>query len=375
VYRGVDRRAPAVEKPVFRAITQSVSEWSTRRSLLKAAGVSTLAAILGAALDPTGTAAKRRRVHGEHNIRGNKAIMCIDGKTVRVAKKKRKKHLKRGATRGKCNSCTPVCTPGICGDDGCGGTCGCVDGTLCVSGTCEACDVACASGDSAACGETLNKAIAQGGTVHVCPGRYSGPFPLTTSVEIIGAGSGDDPATGTILLGAAGQGSVVPVTTASVTARLASLRVTGGNGTSNNSGGVYISHMTANVTIEDCALVENTGSYGGGVSVYYGTLTVRGSDISYNTATHGGGVATATLSTFESTTITYNTASSEGGGIFVNSGTINLDSSVTVTNNTSNGRAGTGGGIYKYSSPAVINGAAVVTNNTPDNCAGNGYTC
>lgn len=298
---------------MFRAITQSVSKWSTRRNLVKATGVSTVAAILGVSLDPTATDAKRRRVRGEHNIRGNKAIMCVDGKTVKVPKKKRKKYLKEGATRGKCTGCTPVCTPGTCGDDGCGGTCGCVDGTVCISGTCAACDVSCVSGDAAVCGEDLNAAIAGGGTILVCPGEYEGQFALTQNVEIIGTGSGDNPATSTILIGVDGLGSTVPVTGA-VTARLASLRITGGNGAGTNSGGVYVNNGAADVTIDDCALVGNAGFYGGGVSVYTGELTITNSVISNNTASgSGGGIATASLSTIESTTITNNTTALSGG--------------------------------------------------------------
>lgn len=364
-----------MESSSFDVRTRVFSEWQTRRRLVTVAGAGALAAMLGFSLALDGGDAKRRRVKGEHNIRGNKAIMCIDGKTRRVPKKKRKKYLKKGASRGKCpGTCTPVCTPGICGDDGCGGTCGCVDGTICVSGTCEPCDIACTSGDSAACGKALAGAIADGGAIRVCPGEYSGPFPLTQDAEIIGAGSGDDPATSTILVGVEGLGSVVPVPRGvPVIARLASLRVTGGNVSStdkNNSGGVYINNTSADVTIEDCALVGNTGNYGGGVSVFNGALTISGSDISHNTAAHGGAIATASLSTIESTTITKNTATSDGGGIFVNSGTSNLGAGVTITENTSNGGANTGGGIYKYTNASVINNAATVTNNTPDNCAG-----
>jgi hypothetical protein len=369
---------PAVENLAFDAITKSLSRWRTRRGLVTGAGIGAVAAILGAALEPDETEARRRRVRGEHNIRGKKAIMCLDGQTVKVPKKKRKKYLKQGATRGKCTTCTPVCTPGICGDDGCGGTCGCAEGTICVSGICEPCDVGCASGDSVACGQSLNEALAEGGTVRVCPGTYQGRYVLNEHVEIIGAGSGSNPASNTILLGMEKQGAVVSVTKA-INVKLSSLRVTGGNGSSQDSGGVYLNNMNADVTIENCALVHNTGSYGGGVSNYNGTLTVRGCDISYNTAYSGGGVAAAKLSTFESTTITYNTAESLGGGYFFNSGVSNLASSVTISNNTAKSDPGTGGGIYRHppasDATAILNNSATVTNNSPDNCAGNGLTC
>ena len=364
-----------MEYSPFDVHTRVFREWQTRRRLVTVAGAGALAALLGLSLGPADTDAKRRRIKGEHNIRGNKAIMCIDGKTRRVPKNKRKKYLKRGASRGKClGTCTPVCRPGICGDDGCGGTCGCVDGTICVTGTCEVCDIACTSGDSVTCGEALNKAISGGGVIRVCPGEYEGPFPLTKDVEIIGSGSGDAPATSTILVGVDGLGSVIPVT-ADVAARLATLRVTGGNGASANSGGVYVNNSSADITIDGCALVGNTGNYGGGASVYIGELTITNSEISGNTAANGGGIAAATMFTIKSTTITRNIATTSGGGIFVNSGTTNLDSSVTIARNTSTGGADSGGGIYKFSAGATINGTAAVTDNDPDNCAGNGYTC
>src|SRR5690606_25775599 len=99
----------------------------------------------------------------------------------------------------------------------------------------------------------------------------------------------------------------------------------------------------ASVTIDRCALVGNTGSYGGGASVYKGELTFIGSEISGNTADSGGGIATDDLLTIASTRVTGNTAKTRGGGIFVNGGTTNLGSGVTISGNTSEGEAGTGG--------------------------------
>src|SRR5690606_254059 len=40
---------------------------------------------------------------------------------------------------GDCTPCYPECTDGMCGDDGCGGTCACDEGLVCTgAGTCEA---------------------------------------------------------------------------------------------------------------------------------------------------------------------------------------------------------------------------------------------
>lgn len=275
-----------------------------------------------------------------------------------------------------------VCVQGACTKVACGGegqAC-CTDqpcnaGLSCDGTTCVACDVVCASGDRVVCGAALNQALGAGGKIRVCPGEYEGPFPLTANVEILGSGSGNKPALDTILVGKAGLGSVVPVTSA-ITAVLDSLRITGGNGSSSNSGGVYVNNAGAEVAINGCALVGNTGYYGGGASAYSGTLAVTDSEISANTATgSGGGIATASQSTIKSTRISGNTASNSGGGVFVNSGTSTLGVGVTITGNTSNGGAGTGGGIYKFTAGATINNSASVTNNAPDNCAGNGFTC
>src|SRR4051812_49506406 len=53
------------------------------------------------------------------------------------------------------NPCTPSCAPGTCGGDGCGGTCACASGALCLANqTC--CTPSCAPGTcgSDGCGGT-----------------------------------------------------------------------------------------------------------------------------------------------------------------------------------------------------------------------------
>lgn len=274
-------------------------------------------------------------------------------------------------------ACSAPPAPTACGDQGqaCCTDQPCNAGLSCDGTTCVPCDVVCASGDRVACGAALNQALGAGGKIRVCPGEYEAPFPLTADVEILGSGSGDNPAVDTILVGKAGLGSVVPVTSA-ITVVLDSLRITAGNGAGTNSGGVYVNNAGADVTINGSALVGNTGFYGGGASAYSGKLTITDSEISGNTAAgSGGGVATASQSTITSTRITGNTATLSGGGVFVNSGTATLGAGVTISQNTSNGGGGTGGGIFKFTAGATINNSASVTNNAPENCAGNGFTC
>lgn len=60
-----------------------------------------------------------------------------------------------------CGGCLPVCAPGSCGPDGCGGTCSCADGQTCSAGHCGPCAPQCPSGR---CGSD-----GCGGTCPACP--------------------------------------------------------------------------------------------------------------------------------------------------------------------------------------------------------------
>lgn len=410
---------------LFEAVMRRAGRLTPRRQVIRLLGAG--AALGGAALLTDGApdvAAKKRRAQGEHNVRGKKAIMCIDGETRRVPKKQRKKHLKRGATRGACDTtCTPVCAPGTCGSDGCGGTCACTAGTVCANGVCQACNVTCASSQTPIeCGEALNTAIAGGGNVYVCPGFYDHEydFDLTADVAIYGAGEGADSASSTILR-PAGQTRVMRIRTGQLVA-MANLRMTGGV-SSSSGGGMRIDAGVERVTLDHCTvadnLVDNEGS-GGGIRVYGGvtleirdctfsgnttessggaisadglvtitssvftqnqagskggairvydasTMQIQGCTISSNSTTDGGGgIGSDGTVTISDTVITQNTAGGNGGGLYTEDGTVSLDPSVSVTQNTA---TGTGGGFYVNGGAVNANGAAI-TNNSPDNCAG-----
>ena len=115
--------------------------------------------------------------------------MCFQGRTVLATKKKRKKLLKQGATKGACAACTPTCLGKACSaDDGCGGTCTrCDTRSFCDGGTCAACSGNC-RGDTCN-GDALQEALNVGGTVQACPGRYTGTFSLGENVTLLGAGT------------------------------------------------------------------------------------------------------------------------------------------------------------------------------------------
>ena len=258
-------------------------------------------------------------MRGEHNIRGKKAIMCFEGETIRVPKDKRKKWLRKGATRGKCPPCTPVCpTDGTCGsDDGCGGTCDCPAGSFCREATCVVCDVTC-TGNAEACGASLSEALLGGGTIQLCPGLYGGQFVISVGeTELIGAGNGDDPATSSILDGQ--QGGVTLEFLAGVDSSVANLRITGGQGEA--GGGISIAEGVfagpAN-TVTNCVVTGNSASGNGGGIYSPAEMFLYDSEITSNTAGGDGGGIFARAYTAEfivsNSLISGNTASGTGGG-------------------------------------------------------------
>lgn len=108
----------------------------------------------------------------------------------------------------------------------------------------------------------------------------------------------------------------------------------------------------ATLTILDSVVTGNSGSMGGGIYNYQGTLTITQSTISDNAALvsffqYGAGIYNAGLMVINNSTITGNHASTEGGGI-QNEGTATLTDTV-VSNNIAgekDGELGYGGGIY-----------------------------
>ena len=113
------------------------------------------------------------------------------------------------------------------------------------------------------------------------------------------------------------------------------------------------------VTITGNSVVTPNNQLGGGL-YNSGTLTIRDSVISANSANAGGGIENVAGSTLDilRTTITGNTANSQGGGIYNNNtGWLNITDSVVSNNTTTSGSFG-GGGIYNYA------GAVTVTRST-----------
>lgn len=392
-----------VESVSFDDLARSLGEGLSRRRLARVAGGGALVAAAAPARDEApGAEAKQRRkkrAEAEHNIRGNKAIMCINGETRRVPKKKRKKYLKQGATRGKCqDGCTPVCPAGTCNiDDGCGGTCpGCPGGQLCVDGVCQVCTISCdvSTETPSMCGDKIRAALKTGGDLYICPGVYEGTFTPAVNVAIHGAGNGADGATSTILTGS--DSVQIMEIRSPITVLLSGLRFA--NGLAAFGGGIYMFDKAANVTVTDCVFVDGGGKegagifatqgtmaitdcqflnnkvvpvesdgYGAGLYVYSAAVTVSDSIFSGN---HAGGASArggaiylydaSSSTTVTGCTITNNSAEADGGGIASSEGPITI-TDTTITDNT----AGlTGGGIYSDAGIVTLAASVSITGNT-----------
>lgn len=385
----------------FDKLTRAMAELHSRRDTTRLLG----GVLLGAPLlgGQIAEAKQRRKTHRKrghddkskpHTTAGHdvglegkkkKSTFCLNGQTVTTSnKKKRKQLVSNGATSGPC---APQ------GAATCSSNAQCSAGSICASGTCQTCAVTC-NGDGVACGETLQRRLDQGGTIYVCPGRYVGRFALGAS-QVVGAGSGDDPETNTIL-DAQGSGRTLSLAE-SMTVSLAQMRITGGSlGTV--GGGLYAKNC--DLTITSCSFEGNRGSYGGGLAVGGGQLQMHDSVVTRNSGQGGGGLAifSRAKARLTNTRIELNTASGAGafnvaGGIYLelaelslsrceisrntgedggggvsmhgSSAQLTLDSTTRVVNNTAGATIGGGGILVAYDGKLIVNGAEV-EGNTPN---------
>ncbi|MCA9879858.1 MAG: hypothetical protein KC442_18820 [Thermomicrobiales bacterium] len=277
--------------------------------------------------------------------------------SVAAKKKRKKKNKKKRKQKNKKKACTPQCA-GCGGGDGCGGTCGCGANQLCDAGTCRTCDVTCME-DAVACGARLNQRLQAGGTVYVCPGRYQANLSMPAG-KLIGAGSGSDPATSTILDGGGARRVVTVESNADV--ELMGLRIMHGDAGGATGGGVR--SQGGELRITRCVIEANTAQDGGGVWVK-GPFQITGSTISGNTVPGiGGGLLVFSDAGdngfITDSAITGNTASQYGGGIY------KFASPLAITNSTISGNhAGLGGGALQMSGGSVtFNSSSKVNQNT-----------
>ena len=102
---------------------------------------------------------------------------------------------------------------------------------------------------------------------------------------------------------------------------------------------------------------------GGGIDSSAGTLILNGSSVTENTAEWGGGIgngqmfgSASTLTLNGSSSVSGNTATRDGGGIWIGNGTVTMNGSSSVIGNRADfndDTNGTGGGIFNCGSPLV----------------------
>ncbi len=159
---------------------------------------------------------------------------------------------------------------------------------------------------------------------------------------------------------------------------------TGNSSSINHSGGIF---NQGTLTISNSTVSDNTGSDGsifndsdgtltlnnstvsdnrGGGIANWGTLTLNNSTVSDNTGSDGGIFNNNSILTISNSTISGNTATSNGGGIDNAGGTLTISNS-TVSGNTA---TGSGGGISNSGMLTLTN--STVSNNTATNGNGGG---
>ena len=106
------------------------------------------------------------------------------------------------------------------------------------------------------------------------------------------------------------------------------------NTASINGGGIYVSGSGANAFIEGNLIYENRGGLGGGISTFApSNVTVQNNNIYFNTATsEGGGIFVFDDATIWNNTIVDNAATGGGGGIRAAGGNVQISNSIIVSN-------------------------------------------
>jgi hypothetical protein len=222
------------------------------------------------------------------------------------------------------------CPGGFDPDDFCCGNNECGPGQACQGNACCWTNLAAAVG-----------AAGDGDTIRLCAGELlTRGVLIRKPLTIVGAGSGDDPETDTIL-DAAGIDRVFLTAFGAGAVEVRDLRVTGGNAGTDSGGGI-LNQTGSTLRLIGVSVVGNTAGIGGGIT-NDGTLILgNGSRVEGNTATRFGGT---------------------GGGIF-NRGAATLEAGSVVTSNT----AENGGGVWEASGAVDVANASIVTGNNLNNC-------
>ena len=146
------------------------------------------------------------------------------------------------------------------------------------------------------------------------------------------------------------------------TLTLTNSRIVNNVATRDEGGGIWSAGYDDVISLTDSVVMNNTaGTQGGGIYLEDGTLTLTNTSISGNSSTEsGGGVYGSSSSTITvlNSTISGNSAAEQGGGIFADSDYLTLTNS-TVSGNTADQQ---GGGIYTGANTTLSH--STVANNT-----------
>ncbi|MBO4738020.1 MAG: hypothetical protein J5606_00500, partial [Bacteroidales bacterium] len=144
-----------------------------------------------------------------------------------------------------------------------------------------------------------------------------------------------------------------------------------------NGGGIY-KDSTSTITLNNATFTKDTATgNGGALYVNAGTVnfstnasTIGGSGNGNQAKANGGGIYIngGTLNFNVASTISHNTAKTDGGGMVISSGTVTTNGILTVSNNT----ATRGGGIMLTSGSLTCNADLKVLNNTASSSYGGG---
>jgi hypothetical protein len=126
-------------------------------------------------------------------------------------------------------------------------------------------------------------------------------------------------------------------------------------------GGIY-NEDNGILTIQESTVSENSASDSGGGIWNDGTLSIISSRFSGNSAgIHGGGIWNRGTLSILASTVSGNTASDDGGGIFVNSGTVTI-TNTTISENNAPNEYSAGGGITNFYGSLTITGSTINEN-------------
>ena len=197
---------------------------------------------------------------------------------------------------------------------------------------------------------------------------------MTVSGGNSGTGAGVDDVSGSLTLtdmtltgnSTSGNGGAVAITAAGGTLTLTNDTLT--NNTGSNGGGVYVGGAGAVVNITNTTMTGGKGFDGGAIYLNSAaTVTLTNSTLANNSGAFGGAISVYSNSaaglTINSSTLSGNTASSYGGAIYAFGA---MTGGFSITNSTiANNKAPTGGGITLASFSGLLNlVSGTVTGNT-----------